>query len=617
MSGIQDFGEKIHGARKDAHQRWTETLNEQAADGVYSMLNAPLSASWPEPNYLRASEPNHIICWVKAAREQLGPKPGSAYVRQWAARGRLLRDICNTLINNPNLQKSMSSFKDIENYALVQMDYDLDARQQANTGYSNNQKLRDANTLSKLIQTTTDRARLYENWGLDKSLKMLHLSRDIESTQSKPLYIAKVQRDARSIRNYYRSYSWDEFVNQLADDEYLKPVLAGEKPSSKSRQQRKVNLQVISYRGKPEHFVATKRGSEWVRIAKFDTYSEAKAAFTNPHNHEVWQKVFADWLEQGKQPIRADSNEAREGINWRDGLDISPQVFNDTFGFRGVQFGNYVEGPRRQADLNNAYDALLDLAYALDIAPNALSLDGTLGLAFGARGRGGVDPANAHYEPGHVVINLTKNNGAGSLAHEWFHAFDNFIGKTAPDCMKSFFTDFIAGKRGQRVDLLGDYAPYVATISSLLDQPVRKRSALMDARRSGKPYWGTTIEVTARAFESAVKHQLGDQEHKNDYLVNILDENLFGLESALTGQVDSDLTLDEMIKESCYPYPTIDESEANRGIVMDLVQHMKALSPIFSEPFDMNEFEALHEEDGLPLFEPLAPVQFMGQQALF
>lgn len=48
-----------------------------------------------------------------------------------------------------------------------------------------------------------------------------------------------------------------------------------------------------------------------------------------------------------------------------------------------------------------------------------------LAIAFGSRGKG---RALAHYEPARVVINLTKMKGAGSLAHEWGHAFDDWLG---------------------------------------------------------------------------------------------------------------------------------------------------------------------------------------------
>ena len=50
---------------------------------------------------------------------------------------------------------------------------------------------------------------------------------------------------------------------------------------------------------------------------------------------------------------------------------------------------------------------------------------GTLAIAFGARGSGN---AAAHYEPLRTVINLTKMHGAGSLAHEWWHGLDDYLG---------------------------------------------------------------------------------------------------------------------------------------------------------------------------------------------
>lgn len=60
------------------------------------------------------------------------------------------------------------------------------------------------------------------------------------------------------------------------------------------------------------------------------------------------------------------------------------------------------------------------------VPSKALSLNGTLGLALGARGKG---KAAAHFEPSNLVINLTKTQGAGSLAHEWFHALDNYFAR--------------------------------------------------------------------------------------------------------------------------------------------------------------------------------------------
>ena len=115
----------------------------------------------------------------------------------------------------------------------------------------------------------------------------------------------------------------------------------------------------------------------------------------------------------------------RDGLpDYRGGKDATPEMMMERFGFRAGEFGNWTNQDDRQQSLNHAYDAFVDLAAALKIPDKAMSLDGTLALAFGARGKA---RAAAHYEPERVVINLTKMNGAGSLAHEWFHALDNYI----------------------------------------------------------------------------------------------------------------------------------------------------------------------------------------------
>ena len=119
----------------------------------------------------------------------------------------------------------------------------------------------------------------------------------------------------------------------------------------------------------------------------------------------------------------------RVGKDRRSGKDVSTTAFRDAFGFRGGEFGNWNMGSDGQAALNHAYDALLDLADTLNVPPKALSLNGDIAIAFGARGHGGKDSARAHYEAGRAVINLTKIKGAGSLAHEWFHALDNYLSK--------------------------------------------------------------------------------------------------------------------------------------------------------------------------------------------
>jgi len=96
------------------------------------------------------------------------------------------------------------------------------------------------------------------------------------------------------------------------------------------------------------------------------------------------------------------------------------------FNFRGIEMGRWVTPAERDRAAVNFYQALCDLMSALQGPEPLISLRGTLGLQYGKGGRPGVA---AHYVPTTRQLSLAKNAGAGSLAHEWFHAFDHYIGE--------------------------------------------------------------------------------------------------------------------------------------------------------------------------------------------
>lgn len=116
----------------------------------------------------------------------------------------------------------------------------------------------------------------------------------------------------------------------------------------------------------------------------------------------------------------------REGPDYRHEKNMTGSDYLERFGFRGGEFGNWMSENDRQASLDFGYDALMDLSRTLGVNPLDISLNGRLSIAFGARGSGS---ALAHYESLREVINLTKMRGAGSLAHEWAHALDDALGK--------------------------------------------------------------------------------------------------------------------------------------------------------------------------------------------
>ncbi len=220
-----------------------------------------------------------------------------------------------------------------------------------------------------------------------------------------------------------------------------------------------------------------------------------------------------------RQEMRADTSEPRVGPPRREG-DVTPALFTEAFGFRGVQFGSSVPLSRRQADLNNAFDAFMDLTEALGIPPKAVSLDGSLALAFGARGSGGRNAAAAHYETDAVVINLTKRNGPGSLAHEWFHALDNYFarlertGSTAPRSEDGYTSDLAEPPANIRPEVL---AAFQRVHRSIDHGPYAARCASLDADRETS-YHSLAIEKSARAFEIFLIERLAMGGIENPFL---------------------------------------------------------------------------------------------------
>ncbi len=163
-------------------------------------------------------------------------------------------------------------------------------------------------------------------------------------------------------------------------------------------------------RGCSNYFIiGCKFGKGYVDMQSPFEKAEEAFAYMDSHMEELEEKL----KKYREVPYERESaNSPRVGKLKREG-DVTPEQFQETFGFRGVEFGEWVENKNRQENLNQAYDALMDMSGVLNLPPRALSLNGSLGLAFGSRGIGGKNAPLAHYEPIKVVINLTKKNGSG------------------------------------------------------------------------------------------------------------------------------------------------------------------------------------------------------------
>lgn len=105
-----------------------------------------------------------------------------------------------------------------------------------------------------------------------------------------------------------------------------------------------------------------------------------------------------------------------------------PKSMVKDFGFKGLEYGNYVKDTEASNHMTRFGDSMMDLETALDIDFTALNKQMDVGVGFGSRGTG---KALAHYEPSNKVINITKKNTVdGSLAHEYMHGIDDFLSES-------------------------------------------------------------------------------------------------------------------------------------------------------------------------------------------
>ena len=208
----------------------------------------------------------------------------------------------------------------------------------------------------------------------------------------------------------------------------------------------------------------------------------------------------------------------RTGPDHRAGAPVSFLDVRRRFQFRSVEIGRWVTEPEKQHSAALFYDALCDLMTILGGTESLISLRGTLALQYGIGGRPGV---SAHYTPATRSFALAKNAGPGSIAHEWFHAFDHYIGdKLFPNIPRGQFAsrqwltrqDAIQHPLNQRLQAC--YQAILLDDTGQDPSPLFQNSAKAD-KAAGVHYYSQPEELCARAFEAFIQ----DAAVKNAFLV--------------------------------------------------------------------------------------------------
>ena len=506
---IDDFGEVLHGANKHNY-----TFNEKLNDDI-DLKAVPLSKSFPQPDYeklLAEGVDPRALAFMAQLRGEIKPKPRQAgKVERWS------HQVSKARHNARKLLEMGEGGSDI-------MISSLQKSEKGRGSYLKHLPL----ILDIAKEIPAKNIKALGNYKLEHSFYNLYRGEKnvhkwvVTDTQSKGGF--------GGMGNMTHFDTSEEAVAHIKSQVTDESIVNGKKLAKFDIWHERGNRDVV--------FLGKKVGTgKFIELKQFPTAKEARQ-YINENNEELVA------LLKDKKKIKAHrrkDNNPRIGLDHRKGKNVTPKMFNDAFSFRGIQFGNWVEGSKRQDDLNFAYDGLVDLAAVIGVPTQALSLNGELGLAFGARGKGGDNAAMAHYEPGNVVINLTKKMGAGSLAHEWWHALDNYFSRMDASkdgkVGKGYITEgsrqlgvFKDGKHqratsedfGVRQEVYDAFTSLTKAIKN--ETKLAERSAELDKLR-GKDYWGTVIEMTARSFERYVIDKLASQGFESDYLANIVKES--------------------------------------------------------------------------------------------
>ena len=465
---IEDVGEKIGDARKDVwkeiiariknkKQGIEEALKKSSAGKLFSSL-------FDEKELLESGVSNEVVTFISAVKGSLGTKPRSlSKLKMWINKVLHQYDMCEQALENWESVK-----KKIDEWKYYSQPFYMYRAAMAVGGYESGRDVGNAE-LWQIADGYSDGKSVAGQWCV---------------------------RKAGAYDGIYKTY--EEAAEALKK-------FAGENAAVDGKGKRKeVKLAIYKRRTDGTMFIAPEGKPDVIIQDGFKTLYEA-SAYKKEHYAEMQERYRT--LMDGIKP-KFNENRERKGRDWRGGKDVSAEDFREAFDFRGVEFGNWMQQKDRRQALNECYDSLMDLAMVCGVSPKALSLGGKLAMAFGARG---VGKFNAHYEPDKVVINLTKTKGAGSLAHEWFHAIDNYFNMQGWD---EFATE--STRNVERKEMAEAWKDLVRAING---SDYFKRSDKY-ARLKGSRYWIEPTELGARAFAVWVENRLSKYGTINDYLAN-------------------------------------------------------------------------------------------------
>lgn len=482
MKKLNDFGAKIGGAKKDLWALFNTLSDEEQGE------MARKSKIWKLPNYramIEEGTPKEVCFWQNQMRKAVVSRPeanAKAYVRFVLA---FKSDVeaCNTIdevkafyAGNPDIVESKGVFEYLRKASENPNDkHWVYADSETKPFFDGSKVLRYVYSTKRISKDCAESDFLMRRE--DKEAKKYYVfEAKAENIETKPYnkkgVFANTVKSSTCITTFFDKVNYSELVEESPDD----------------------CLYIAMYdRTKIGVYTSCENAKKAIESKKEKNAgkkeAEKKEAFLPPHLSEI----------------------ERTGSDYSYFRFTAGNVLMARYGLRGGEFGNYTSSKDRVGSINMAYDGFEDLYKALGISHRDISLGGELAIAFGARGRGS---AMAHYEPDRNVINMTKKRGAGSLAHEWAHAMDAYLGKKLG----------LYGYMSENVKSDKVFASAKELLTAFEKQD-GKETAFYAAsknfdgayKKAGNGYWSSAPEMFARAFACYVRDKLGDR--KSDYLV--------------------------------------------------------------------------------------------------
>lgn len=154
----------------------------------------------------------------------------------------------------------------------------------------------------------------------------------------------------------------------------------------------------------------------------------------NPPKEYLQHAPIWEWADKKKitrdrstPELRINQGKPLDYIKRTGGIEIpfiSEHEIIRLFGFQAVELGNYVKDIEAKEHIRHFLGASADLFEVLNFDSVQVNQLNSLSISFGSRGRAG---ASASYSSRFKIINLTKNNGDGAVAHEWGHYLDHLL----------------------------------------------------------------------------------------------------------------------------------------------------------------------------------------------